>query len=128
MSLLDCLENKVKRIIKFRGFSVNENRWIYGDLSQGSNGVMSISNRLVEHDSIGQFTGLHDKNGVEIYEGDVFNLPNNRSLVCVEYVDDMFHLKSFKYKNLSDGNFRLNYYAALLEIIGNKYQNPEILK
>ena len=41
----------------------------------------------------------------------------------------MFHCKSIKYKNLSDGNWRLSYYAgqSQIEVIGNIYDNPELI-
>ena len=73
-----------------------------------------------------QFTGLVDKNGVEIYEGDLFDYKGQ--IVIVEYVDDMFHLKSTKYKNLSPGNYRLNTIGPRLEILGNIHQHSELLK
>lgn len=120
-------DKKMNRTIKFRGFAEYENRWVFGDLKHGSNNTFFVNHKLVVPESVGQFTGLHDKNGNEIFEGDVFELPNNRCLSFVDYVEDMFHLKSLKYKNLSNGNHRLNYYAGTIEVIGNSFQNPELV-
>lgn len=80
-----------------------------------------------------QSTGLKDKNGVLIFEGDCFYKPlygasETPQIVYVEWVSDMWHLKSTKYKNLSDGNYRLDFYVDRLEIIGNIHENPELLK
>ena len=73
-----------------------------------------------------QFTGLHDKNGKEIYEGDVvrhYDYP--RQKFSVEYI-----APSFEARNTKDGTLRPMWHNGKLtdyEIIGNIYSNPELL-
>lgn len=139
------------REIKFRG-KTESNQFIFGDLIQYENGdtaifekkitrygyeATQISNRTkVDKETIGQFTGLHDKNGKEIYEGDIvrFHFMSSRA-----YSSELFPTKKFfgeittnKYNLwaiLSDGlEIHIENAIKYGEVIGNKFDNPELLE
>lgn len=59
------------RIIKFRGKNRYRKEWLYGNLVQYKDGSFSIDGVPVETDSVGQFVGITDENGKEVFEGDV---------------------------------------------------------
>lgn len=91
-----------------------------------------------------QYTGLKDKNGVEIYEGDIVQSIINRKKFIIDFKDFSWVLKTFKQKWLSKiwdekeiltfkwycDFTKINNKSPIeyLEIIGNIYENPELLE
>ena len=81
---------------------------------------------FVEHLVIMQSTGLKDKNGKEIFEGDILGTQDGLLNGVVEYRTDLGMLTNslIRYNNFE----RLCNVASDREIIGNVYENPELLE
>jgi len=125
------------RTIKFRGFTdcLVQDKWVYGLLSE-ENKIRKTTNLIdyeVDKASVGQFTGLYDKNGTEIYEGDILAHDyGDYSLIvyreeCMAFcridAKDVGNING--YYNLREDAWRSCLQRA--KVIGNQYENPELL-
>lgn len=152
------------REIKFRGKTLS-GKWVYGDLIHSGTDTIAILEpdapcleivTDVVPDTIGQFTGLHDKNGKEIYEGDVLfvreweNLAmrvfdhEERELFSLEDCKGGILHESQRVVYFEEGSMCAgDYYMCTLwdkrdqhhqhpifevELQGNIHDNPELLK
>lgn len=83
-------------------------------------------------DTLGQFTGLYDVNGKEIYEGDILRWYANNLLYVVIFESGMFYASIKECNEGMIGGFSLHqlteYDYGKCEIIGNIFDNPELLK
>lgn len=133
------------RKIKFRGFTTNytDNEWVYGDLIHhdiDETYIMPQNDKYwdipndgerVDKITVCQFTGLEDKNGREIYEGDILKLideDGSEIIVCVIFINYIGgfvlkeHMRDIKYFRIED------FGESNREIIGNIFENKELLK
>lgn len=122
------------REILFRGKRVNNGEWVEGSLlrrtpliaTYASNDT-SIPGYICEviPESVGEYTGLRDKNGKKIFEHDIV-----RIAVCGTYDN---YVISYDKENarfvVGDTGFAFwSYISTKIEVIGNIHDNPELLK
>ena len=70
-----------------------------------------------------QWTGLHDKNGKEMYEGDIVKSPDHDNAMEVKYSE----VQASDDMTAPGIGFQFNTYPEEMEVIGNIYENPELL-
>lgn len=161
---------RTMRTIKFRGQRIDNREWVYGFLYQiplpsGVASVILTTNNIHEDNSIkpqyhlaftlwvdlfpvkpetiGLFTGLHDKNGEEIYDGDIIysEFPDGSKTNCLIGWDEESScfglMDEYNYRSKLKGyyfpmfentifyNFRKH--SKKFEVIGNIHDNPELL-
>lgn len=130
------------RTIKFRGKASHNGEWLYGDLINihggyhilGEDDMMEDGHHVrqnsdhptwVEPDTIGQFTSLYDKNGKEIYEGDILKA-GDVGLLEVRFVRGVF---AFLWNGNLDDEFPTGSPThEWAGIIGNIYDNSDLMK
>jgi len=139
----------MNREIKFRVYDKKLKKYMtlkeYQDLHAievETDGTLILSPRyrfmdsmMIDTDAfdVQEFTGLHDKNGKEIYEGDIIHIPEDWEEYGwasgenyeIDFKDGRFRLKP-KYKPNATG-YDLEF-TNELEVIGNIYENPDLLK
>lgn len=134
------------RTIKFRGRRIDNGEWVYGYFVGTTDSVaIIIPFEKVNYDigyigdseccycfpeTIGQFTGLHDKNGKEIYEGDIIIEKLKRSRKYSERLVICFDGFEWQGKNEYGSTTSLSLLSEYhtFEVIGNIHDNPELLK
>lgn len=136
------------REILFRGKEINTGKWVYGSYSSLTfpNGytdhrikaktLESIDvnpSKKVNPETVGQYTGLTDKNGTKIFEGDIIawedNESNARGTSIVIYFAEQNEYPAF---DLEEHDYECNALQYLhecggMEVIGNIYDNPELM-
>jgi len=133
----------MNRIIKFRGKRVDNGEWVYGDLVHFSDHIEIYEEKKffengieVIPETVGQFTGLPDKDGKDIYEGDI--VKNNNGIYLKIYWND--DIKGFMQINCNmEQTIKMGYEWIETEItncdlrfnnkeiIGNLTESPELL-
>lgn len=133
------------RAIKFRGKPIQmtlpngehlHGNFVYGNLLNNASDVCRIiedgfKNYMVDPETIGQFSGLYDCDGKEIFEGDILKWSNGRMYV-VKFWQGMFYASVEECNEGFLGGFPLHalteYENEKCEIVGNIYDNTELLK
>ena len=122
------------REVIFRGKRTDNGEWETGSLVIIRDGCSDkevfIADKMTGYhtpvipETVGQYTGLTDKNGVKIFEGDIVRAFTRFSEIYVSPV--AYHDGTFWFKNWSWTKFLFKF--EKIEVIGNIYDNPEILE
>lgn len=128
------------RTIKFRGKSNQPESWRYGTFVYGSlitrgnlDPLINVDDNnipvdvIVDPKTVGQFTGLHDKKGKEIYEGDVLRFGTLQGVItfhpygywCIHTAE--LPVENYSYNSLGDMIEHLKIKCFDYEVIGNIY-------
>lgn len=134
------------REILFRAKRTDNGKWVYGslliqtgerinkdELTPDEYRILGCrgENYLVNPKTVGQYTGLTDKNGTKIFEGDILSghldelFPEDESRYPVVWHDYGWHIKC---GNKSFDTLEQWWVAKFLEVIGNIHDNPELLE
>ena len=122
------------REIKFRGRKKTGD-WLHGDLVQRPPIALifpleapdSHDNYIVELKTVGQFTGLTDKNVIEIYEGDIVKVDIFTKNYCIVFGESEKWGASFQYKSDFSIYYLTESFTRDCLVIGNIFDNPELL-
>lgn len=121
------------RTIKFRGKRIDNGEWVYGSyavIDMKSYILFCVKSDIeivnlkyeVNPETVGQFTGLLDKNGKEIYEGDVIEFE-----IVIVFRNGAFRI-DVDDTPLQEWIWKRKRAHEETGIIGNIYENPELIK
>lgn len=127
------------REILFRGKREDNGEWVEGNLTVWNDGSASIDDEqtissplyAVYPSTVGQYTGLTDKNGKKIFEGDIIDTTDRLVKVVWFEGNAQFDLHFIRYKDdVTTTNFKGIHMRDLkeYEVIGNIHDNPELLE
>lgn len=133
------------REILFRGKDRITKRWVYGALVQQQDDplrekafIISYSNyqfgdfseavmHEVDPETVGQYTGFVDKNSKKIFEGDIVSIYNSKTFLFAVEWNNQYVLKCTT-NGVSDNILNVIESSEDVEVVGNIYDNPELIK
>lgn len=134
----------MSREIKFRGKRVDNGEWVYGDLIQSycedkayidNNHCFDIKHILVnppievDKETVGQFTGLIDNSGKEVYEGDIVdNTKNKRRGYIAFSLSELCYVIVYKYIDVQLNTKAYFGVSIDLLIVGNFHDHHKLLE
>lgn len=135
----------MNRTIKFCGKRIDNGQWVYGDLVQCDHDILILpintgwTHHKVIPETVGQFIGLLDKNGKEIWEGDIFKEDNSGIVRSVFRVPGGLAFEDnpvsfgydhrvpvYPYSSIAEMQ-NVSWLSQCCEVIGNIHDNPELL-
>lgn len=133
------------REIVFRGKDSITKRWVYGALVQQQDDplkekafIISYSNyqfgdfseavmHEVDPETVGQYTGFVDKKGKKIFEGDILSIYSSKAFLFAVEWNNQYVLKCTT-NDVSDNILNVIESSEDVEVVGNIYNNPELIK
>lgn len=133
------------REILFRGKDSITKSWVYGALVQQQDDplkekafIISYSNyqfgdfseavmHEVDPETVGQYTGFVDKNSKKIFEGDILSIYNSKAFLFAVEWNNQYVLKCTT-NGVSDNILNVIESPEDVEVVGNIYDNPELIK
>ena len=115
------------------GNPINSN-WVYGGIFPANKDRAiiyqiepTVEKFSVYAETVGQYTGLTDKNGKKIYEGDIIQSLETKETAVVQWFPEHFAFMVWC-KSSNEVGFLYECTKSNIEVIGNIYDNPEVLK
>lgn len=116
---------------KYENGSIKKGVWVYGDLIR-VNGITKIYDDVlgyveVNPETVGQFTGLYDKNGERIFEGDIIHSTETKETAVVQWFPEHSAFMVWC-KASNEVGFLYECTKLITEVIVNVHDNPELLE